>query len=305
MDRLDGRLDQMIDPINGEPESVDRTLQPLEQIDTHQAADTLLTALLGQACPLVVGEFLVFGEAGGHDVVSRGVDGQVEGDQQPIDLVIVDGVPQVCQTGAQGDGLEPLRKFADVGGIVILLNVPAGAGDGHAVQHFEEIKVQHIEQGLCGPPLRRKTAPFIEGLLRPAEDLVNGGAGIQFLIDLGGVPLIGQGQLVLQVDEPIVDRGGGKHQDLCADACPDHFVHQFQIAVLFGVFTGDLSAVAEVVALVNDHQIVVAPIQPIQFEAVGLPVLPGQVGMVQYVIPQAVLCDGVVHIVALVGVPVF
>ena len=181
----------------------------------------------------------------------------------------------------------------------------AGAGNGHAVQYFEEIKVQHIEQDLCGPPLRRKAAPFIEGLLRPAENLINGSAGIQLFIYLGRIPLIGQGQLVLQVDEPIVDRSGGEHQDLCADTCPDHFVHQFQIAVLFGVLAGDLSAVAEVVALVNDHQIVVAPIQPIQFEAVGLPMLPRQVSMVQYVISQAVLGDGVVHIVALVDVPVF
>ena len=74
VDRLNGRLDQLIDPVNGEPEGVDRTLQPFEQIDAHQAPNAFLPALLGQACPLVVGEILIFGKPGGHEVIGGGVD---------------------------------------------------------------------------------------------------------------------------------------------------------------------------------------------------------------------------------------
>ena len=150
----------------------------------------------------------------------------------------------------------------------------SGAGNGHAVQHLKEVKIQHLEQCIGGPLLGRKTAPFIESLLGPAKDFINSGTGIQFLIDLGRVSLIGQRQLVFQVDKSIVNRGGREHQDLCTNTRADHLIHQLQVTVLFGVFTGDLSAVAEVMAFINNYQIIVAPVQPIQFNSVGFPVLP-------------------------------
>ena len=74
VDRLNGRLYQLVDPVNGESEGVNGTLQPFKQIDTHQAPDTFLAALLGQACPLVVCEILVFGKPGGHDIIGGSIN---------------------------------------------------------------------------------------------------------------------------------------------------------------------------------------------------------------------------------------
>ena len=64
-------------------------------------------------------------------------------------------------------------------------------------------------------------------------------------------------------------------------------------------------AVAEVVGFINDDQIVVAPVQAIQIEAIRFSAASGQVCVEQDVIVQPIRCNRVVHIVVLVGVPVF
>ena len=56
--------------------------------------------------------------------------------------------------------------------------------------------------------------------------------------------------------------------------------------------------------LVDDHQIIVAPIQAIQINAVGFAVFPGQIRMIEHVIPQTILGDWVVDVIPFVGVPV-
>ena len=64
-------------------------------------------------------------------------------------------------------------------------------------------------------------------------------------------------------------------------------------------------AVAEVVGFINDDQIVVAPVQAIQIEAVRLSAASGQVCVEQNIIIQPIRCNRVVHIVVLIGIPVF
>ena len=64
-------------------------------------------------------------------------------------------------------------------------------------------------------------------------------------------------------------------------------------------------AVAEVVGFINDNQIVVAPVQAIQIKAIRFSAASGQVCVEQDVIVQPIRCNRVVHIVVLVGIPVF
>ena len=116
---------------------------------------------------------------------------------------------------------------------------------------------------------------------------------------------VGKCQLVAQVKEAVVYRCGGEHQHLGANACTDHLVEQLQVTVLLLLFIAvDLSAVAEVVALIDHHQVVIAPVDPVERQPVGVAVVAGQVGVIQHIVPQAILGNGVVGEVAAEGDPV-
>ena len=97
------------------------------------------------------------------------------------------------------------------------------------------------------------------------EDFFDGSLHVEFVVDQTLVTLVGQLQLVLQVIEAIVDWCGTQHQHLRTHTSPNHLVHQAQIAVFAWVLVilirGHLATIAEVVALVNDNQVVVAPVQ--------------------------------------------
>ena len=63
-------------------------------------------------------------------------------------------------------------------------------------------------------------------------------------------------------------------------------------------------SITEIVRFINDDQIIVAPVQAIQIEAIRFSAASGQVCVEQDVIVQPIRCNRVVHIVVLVGIPV-
>ena len=94
-----------------------------------------------------------------------------------------------------------------------------------------------------------------------------------FSLNLLWITLIGKRKLIFQVDEFVVDRGGREHQHLRPYTRPDDSVEQFQGSGFPLPLHPETShAVAEVVALINDHQIIVSPVQAVKVGAVGLPV---------------------------------
>ena len=206
VDSFNRVLNQLFDAVDRQPEGIHRAFQPLEKVDAHQAADAFLASLLGQACTLVVGHVQIFCKARRHDVVRRRIDRQIQRHEQCIDVIVVDGIAQVGQTGAQRDRRESLRELANVRSVVVFFNVLAGAGDGHAVQQLEEIKVQCPQQCIRCALLGGKFAPCIECLLRLTENFVDAFCCRQLLIDLFCVTFISKGKLVFQVNEFIVDR---------------------------------------------------------------------------------------------------
>jgi hypothetical protein len=124
---------------------------------------------------------------------------------------------------------------------------------------------------------------------------------LQLLAEVFGVAFVGQRQLVAQVVEAVVDRGGRQHQHLGLHALLDDLVHQLLVArllVLVGV------VVAEVVRLVDDHEVVVAPVDPVQRCAERLAAGAAQVGVAQHVVVEAVLGEDVGLEVAVVVEPV-
>ncbi len=126
----------------------------------------------------------------------------------------------------------------------------------------------------------------------------------QFLIDQIRVALIGELKLIAQVQKAIVDRGCGKHQYFRLHSRADDLVHETKVSVLTAVVSGDIAAVSEVVRLIDDDEVVIAPVEPSQVKPVRCAAVPRKVRMVQHVVPQTVGNDRVVDVVVLEGVPV-
>ena len=57
--------------------------------------------------------------------------------------------------------------------------------------------------------------------------------------------------------------------------------------------------------LINDNQVIVAPIQPGKVYLAGHALLTGKVGVIEHIIAQAVRRYGIVDVVAFVSRPVF
>ena len=173
VNRLNGLGNELPYALQRQPESIDGGFQPLEQVDTHQAADAFLTAHLCERGSLVVGQVDVLGHLARQDKIAGRIDGQVEHEQHIINIVIIDGSAQVCQIGTHGDGLEAFGELADFCCGIVFLNMPAAAGNGDAVQHLKEVKVEGFQQSIRGALLRRQLAPRIERLLCVAENFVD------------------------------------------------------------------------------------------------------------------------------------
>ena len=180
----------------------------------------------------------------------------------------------------------------------------SGAGNGHTVQHLKEVEVQCFQQSICGSFLCGALAPRVKGLLRTAENFINRFGCIQLAVNVFGVALICKGKLVFQVIEPVVDRRGREHQNLGLDACTHHTIHKTQVAVFPVIFTGNIAAVAEVMAFIDHNQVIVAPVDTRKIDAVGLAPISRQVCVEQHIIPQSVSGNGVVGVVAFICIPV-
>ena len=110
-----------------------------------------------------------------------------------------------------------------------------------------------------------------------------------------------EGDLVLEVGEAVVDRRGREHEDAGLDALLDDAPHEAVVAGL-AVVVGGL--VAEVVRLVDDDQVVVAPIDVSQVDVAGSAAVAGEIGVVEHVVIEAVGGEEVAAVVGLVERPV-
>ena len=198
-------------------------------------------------------------------------------------------------------GFETFREVADVLGVVEGLNVLARPGNGHAVQQLEKIEVQRSQDGAGGALLRWQLGPGVERRLCTPEYLVDVLLGAQLVAKQPCIAFISQGQLVAQIVEPVVDRRGGQHQHLGFDALLDDGIHQLLVARLLVLV--DI-VVAEVVRLINDHQVIVAPVDPVKRRAKRLAAGALQIGMAQHFVVEPVFGEDVGFEVAVVGEPV-
>ena len=104
-DLRDGRIDKLADALYRQAERIYRGLQPLEQIDAHEPADTLFAPSLGKTVALIVRKVDIFCHSARQNVVAGRIYAQIERHEQRIDFVVVDGAIQIRQIGAQRYGL--------------------------------------------------------------------------------------------------------------------------------------------------------------------------------------------------------
>ena len=142
----------------------------------------------------------------------------------------------------------------------------AGTGNRDAVQQFEEVEIERVQNRLAV----RSSGGSFDQLLNAAWALRNISSMLvlvfSFSIRISDCTFIGQGQLVAQIVETVVDGGGRQHQHLGFDAGPDDLVHQFLVT---GFLLLEGVVVAEIMRFIDDDQIVIAPVHPVQRNAVG------------------------------------
>ena len=110
-----------------------------------------------------------------------------------------------------------------------------------------------------------------------------------------------EGDLVFQICEAVVDRGGRQHQHFGFHAGLDHPLHQVVVA---GVTVLVRRLVAEVVRLVDDDQVVVAPVHMRQIDIARGSTIARQVGVIQHIVVEPVSGKDVASIIGLVESPV-
>ena len=114
--------------------------------------------------------------------------------------------------------------------------------------------------------------------------------------------------MVAQVVEAVVDGSSRQHKHFGFDSGANYLVHQLEIAVLARILVvligGNFAAVTEIMALVNYHKVIIAPVYVFKVEAIALPRRARQVGMIENIITQTVGDERVIDIVAAIGNPV-
>ena len=283
---------------------MDRALEALEQDGGHEPHHALLAAARGRS-PVLVG---VLGRRAGVEVDRGEVDRQLERGERVGDLRVAARVVARREARAQRERLEPLGERTDGGDVVVALDVPARAGDGDAVEDLEEVEVEPVRERSGGALGGRELRPVTEHGLGVAEHQVDRFVEPELPGPCVRVALVGELELVVKVAEPVVDGRGREHQHLGLDAVLDHLVEQPLETVALRLvldLRGRVRAVAEVMGLVDDDEVVRSPVELLEVVALdGLAPVARQVGVVEHVVAQAVGRDRVVDVVLLVGEPV-
>ena len=152
----------------------------------------------------------------------------------------------------------------------------ANTSYSHGIEQFEEVETEFFKQPFRGTMLWLQFGPFIVSQLCGTEYIIYASAYIQGVINLLRMTFIGQLQLVLQVVEAVVNRSSRQHQHLGLDTCTDHLLHQLLVAVGFTWLNQlhiviqflviHVATIAEIVALVYDNEVVVAPVDAFEVD---------------------------------------
>src|SRR5690606_8695994 len=290
-------------PLDRQREGRHRAFHALEHIDAkqvnqalfavHLAEEALAAANLGAVLG-VISRLLVW-----QDIAQGRITGQCEAADFQIN--VTDGAELAGEVNIcfDVDWRKAIRETASLTDAAVFRDVPPRAGDGEVVQQSEIVESQHFNQ------LRWRLFGLIHR--QPTVELGLGFAGGRLdtgdaVLQQGGVIAFGdKGDLIAQVCKPVVDRRGRQHEDAGLDPFLDDPTHQAVVARLLALVC---RLVAEVVRLVDHHQVVVAPVHVRQIDVAGGAAVTRQIGVVQDIVVEAVRRENVAFVVSLVECPV-
>ena len=116
---------------------------------------------------------------------------------------------------------------------------------------------------------------MVVGCLRLSEYIIDRFLCIQFLIDDGGIPFIGELELIFEIGETVIHRSRREHEDFRLHTILDNFFHQTGVAVFFLAFSVKLPAVSEVMRLVDNDEVIVPPFQSPKVDSIREASCPG------------------------------
>ena len=289
--------------LDGEGEGGDGALHALQDVDAQQMNQALFAVHLAEESVAATDADAVFGVVlatlVGQQVAQRRVGGQCEAANLVVDLADGAKLPGPIHVGLVVDGAQALGEAPGLGGAVVALDVLARAGEGNQVEQGEVVEAQHLDQAGGGARLLGEIQPALELELGLADGPVQAGDAV---LAQGVVVALGdEGDLVLQVGEAVVDRGGGEHEHPRLHAFADDPAHQ---AVVAGLVSAQGRLVAEVVRLVDYDQVVVAPVDVGEVDVARLAAVAREIGMVEDVVVEAVGGEEIALVVGFVKGPV-
>ena len=144
--------------------------------------------------------------------------------------------------------------------------------------------------------------------MRIAEYLIDAAFCIKQFVNLLTLSLISKGDLILQVVETVVHRCGRKHKHFCLHPFTNNLIHQLQVTVFTGiliVLVGRyLTTITEVVAFVDNHKVIIAPVDVVKVKSIGYTAIASEVGMKKHIITKSVSGNRIVYVVTAIGYPV-
>ncbi len=129
------------------------------------------------------------------------------------------------------------------------------------------------------------------------KDFFYRSARAQLLAEIFGLAFVSQRELIAQIIKAVIDRGGGQHQNFGFNALADNLIHQLLIAG-FTAFNGIV--VAKIMRLIYDNQVIVTPVDAIQWNTERLTRCAGEVCVAQDVVIEAILGEDISRQVAVV-----
>ena len=290
--------------LHGQRERGDRTLHAFQHVHAEKLDEALLAVELPENSTSAAKSGAVLRvirlSPVWQDVAQRCVGGEVQPPNLRVDLVDRGKLPIEIDVRLHVDRSQAFRKAARLPVSVVFLQMTARTGDRKAVQKVEVVEPQHVDE-----PRRRtlslaKLEPVVELLLRTLRRAVDTGHAV--IRQRRVVALGGEGDLVAQVGQAIVHGGGRQHENPRLHAVADDPLHE-PVVPRLAVLTGR-SLVAEVVRLVDDDEIVVAPIHMGEVDIARQAAVAGQVGVIENVVVEAVARENVAAVVGAVEAPV-
>lgn len=189
----------------------------------------------------------------------------------------------------------PASREGPARGAVVLRDVLAAARDGQHVEQLEVVGVHRVNEALGRAIGVGELAPLVEPLLGDARHV----GDRRDAVGIGEVRVVTLGDeldLVSQVEQAVVHRSGREHEHLGALARLDDVLDEARVAV--GLFrVGAL--VPEVVALVDDEEVEVAPAQVLEVHLAAHAMVARKVGVVEHRVAEAVVGQRVAVVVVL------